>query len=1032
MVAILHDAIGVPNLLSGQSSRRGDRNKRLTILSEAEKLALYGLPNFDDFQRIEFLAMTDDERSLAFRRNGLLARIYCLLQIGYFKAKQAFFRFSLSDVPPDDIAFLLQRYFPGQAPILQQPLSAKEYYAQRKEITALFGYRLWLDEDLPRLLNKASLLAKMDVTPAFLLSELMAFLIGQRIVRPGYTTLQTVISDALSAERQRLEQRVEGALDDAARTALQKLLVRENTLSELAAIQQDAKNFGHKMMVAERQKRATLAPFYTIAKALLPNLDISILNIAYYASLADYYTIYDLRRLPSGLCHLYLLCYAWQRYRQLSDNLVDALGYHMQRLEDDTKETANQQATQAQAERQQAVPRVGRLLLLYVDDRLEDTTPFGTVRRQAFSIMPKETLLSTGKLLSEKPINQMHLRWLAVDKQSGRCTKNLRPLAMALDFDSSVVDSPWLAALLWMKSVFGRQQRLAERPLNEIPKHTIPKRLRASLLNFDQDGNATSLRGERYELWVYRQLRKRLDVGDIYLDDSVQHRRFADELVALDRKAEALKGLNIPWLAQPVDATLDGLFAELDMLWRSFDRELRQGKLKHLDFDSVNKTITWHRPKAADDEALQKDFYAKLVASDITDIFRFVNEQCRFLSAMTPLQPRYAKKIADEDSLMAVILAQAMNHGNLNMAETSDIPYHVLEATHQQHLRQATLKKANDQISNFIAQLPIFPFYSFDLDVLYGSVDGQKFSVADPTVKARHSRKYFGKDRGVVAYSLLANHVALQTELLGANQHESYWVFDICYNNTSDIVPATITGDMHSINKANFAILHWFGMNLAPRFTNLQAQLKHLCCGCDPEEYANFLIPPAGQIDRKLMTSEKANIDRIVATLGLKEMSQSTLVRKLCTLSGHHRTRKAIFEFDKLIRSIYTLRYLRDPQLQRNVHRSQNRIESYHQLRSALAQVSGRKELIGRTDLDVAISNECGRLVANIVIAYNSILLSGLLDRYQVAANQKALELLKRISPVAWQHIRFLGHYAFRDKQHPIDLEAILAWVNLQ
>jgi hypothetical protein len=32
---------------------------------------------------------------------------------------------------------------------------------------------------------------------------------------------------------------------------------------------------------------------------------------------------------------------------------------------------------------------------------------------------------------------------------------------------------------------------------------------------------------------------------------------------------------------------------------------------------------------------------------------------------MTPLQPRYAKKIADNDSLMAVIIAQTMNHGNL-------------------------------------------------------------------------------------------------------------------------------------------------------------------------------------------------------------------------------------------------------------------------------------------------------------------------------------------------------------------------------
>jgi hypothetical protein len=72
------------------------------------------------------------------------------------------------------------------------------------------------------------------------------------------------------------------------------------------------------------------------------------------------------------------------------------------------------------------------------------------------------------------------------------------------------------------------------------------------------------------------------------------------------------------------------------------------------------------------------------------------------------------------------------------------------------------------------------------------------------------------------------------------------------------------------------------------------------------------------------------------------------------------------------------------------VHRSQNRIEAYHQLRSALAQVRGRKELIGHTDLDVAISNECGRLVANIVIAYNSILLSEILNRYQAAGNQKA------------------------------------------
>ena len=105
-------------------------------------------PDFDDFQRLEFFAMTDAERDLALQRSGLLAQIYCLLQTGYFKAKQAFFRFSLNDVSPEDIAFLLQRYFPGQE-LTMRSLPAKEYYAQRKKIAGLFEYRLWSDEDLP-------------------------------------------------------------------------------------------------------------------------------------------------------------------------------------------------------------------------------------------------------------------------------------------------------------------------------------------------------------------------------------------------------------------------------------------------------------------------------------------------------------------------------------------------------------------------------------------------------------------------------------------------------------------------------------------------------------------------------------------------------------------------------------------------------------------------------------------------------------------------------------------------------------------
>lgn len=62
------------------------------------------------------------------------------------------------------------------------------------------------------------------------------------------------------------------------------------------------------------------------------------------------------------------------------------------------------------------------------------------------------------------------------------------------------------------------------------------------------------------------------------------------------------------------------------------------------------------------------------------------------------------------------------------------------------------------------------------------------------------------------------------------------------------------------------------------------------------------MIQPVGSIDLRAVLDEKSNIDQIVATLGIKEMTQSTLIRKLCTYTQSNPTRSAVFEFDKLIR----------------------------------------------------------------------------------------------------------------------------------
>lgn len=51
------------------------KNKQLTILSDAEQYALYGLPDFDDGQQLTYLSLSEAELALACSRPSLQAQV---------------------------------------------------------------------------------------------------------------------------------------------------------------------------------------------------------------------------------------------------------------------------------------------------------------------------------------------------------------------------------------------------------------------------------------------------------------------------------------------------------------------------------------------------------------------------------------------------------------------------------------------------------------------------------------------------------------------------------------------------------------------------------------------------------------------------------------------------------------------------------------------------------------------------------------------------------------------------------------------
>lgn len=1002
------------------------KNKNLTILSELEQAALYDVPEYDNDQRLEYLNLTDQELQIALSRHNISAQIYCILQFGYFKSVKLFFRLTWNKVDQEDISFILQQYFENQSVTLQT-ISKHEHYAQCTEISKLYGYKPWAKESEAIIYSHAEKIIHRDMNQKFIAMEILDYLQNQKIIRPRYTTLQMIVSTIINNEYDRLFGIINGSLTNEDIALLKNLLIDEDSLSKLAALKQEAKDFKPQIIIAERNKLETLRPIYQTVKRLMPTLKLSQQNLYYYAELANYYSIYELReRLKPELTCLYLMCYCWKRFRQISDNLVAAFSFFLKQIEEEIEELRKLKLTEHVMSQREESAKMRQLVQLYVDDEIADSTSFGSVREQAFKILPREELVN--KMTKQKPVPDEAFYWQAADNFKRRVTLNLRHLIAALNFSSIIPTDKWLEALDWIKECYSKPQKPT--PLmDDCPDNSIPLKLLPYLVSKTIYHHAT-VNLSRYELWVYRQVNNKIKNGSIFLEDSVLHRSLNQELVPLKKMNEYMQQLNLPTLTKPIGLQLDELFAELGRLWVKLNKALKKGKLKHLRHDEKTKTIHWQKTKSKKDEQAQDQFYKQVPLCDIPDVLRYVNKSCKFLSAFTHIQPRYSKHPAKEDCLIGTIIAQAMNNGNLNMSDISDIPYSLLQDTLQSRIRLATLKQANDLISNDIAKMPIFPFYSIDINELYGGVDGQKFGVERPTIKARYSKKHFGKGKGVVAYTMLANHIPLQVELLGANDHESYFAFDIWYNNTCEVNPTILTGDMHIINRANFITMYMFGGKLYPRFTDIEAQRSHLFAEHNSPEYEKYLIKPAGQIDRKLIESEWTNLQRIFVTLGMKEMTQSTLIKKLCTYKQESLTRLALYEFDKLIRSIHTLKYLLDPTIHSNTHRSQNRVEQYHQLRGAIAQAYGKKQLIGKTDIELEISNQCGRLIANAIIHYNSSILSKLLVKYEEERNQKALDFLKKISPIAWQHIHFQGHFKFSE-ENVIDLDEIINQLKL-
>jgi TnpA family transposase len=668
------------------------------------------------------------------------------------------------------------------------------------------------------------------------------------------------------------------------------------------------------------------------------------------------------------------------------------------------------------------------VLKLFTNNSIAEQTPFHQLQAQAFGILERPKLdFVADHIAKNVRFDETAFQWEHIDKLAHQFKRHLRPILLAVDFAASKAQNPLIEAVAFLKETFGKGKSLRQCSLQQFPRQFIPDKTKRYLYRQETQGQKHFL-PDRYEFLVYRLLRNGLEAGDIFCRDSVRFRSFEDDLVDDEKwqqKEKLIADTGLTILKKPIQEHLSSLQQRLEERIISVNQRIASGENKHFQIKQPGKQSRWTLQYPRASETVNHQFFDTLKQVDISDVMHFVNQKCQFMAAFQHILGRYIKTEQDNYALTAALVAWATNTSLSRMAEISDMEYHILAAISDNVIRLETLSEANDCVSNDIAKLPIFQYYNLG-DALHSSSDGQKFESQIPTINARHSSKYFGLKKGIVSYTLVINRIPANAKIIGANEHESHYVFDLLYNNTTDIQPEVHSTDTQGTNEVNFALLYLFGYQFAPRYKDIHDTVSKSLYGFKhTSQYGDLIIKPIRKISENLIISEWENIQRIMLSLALKTTTQSIIVGKLSNYARKNKTRQALWEYDNIIKSLYLLDYIDSPPLRRNVQQALNRGEDYHQLRRAVSYANFGK-LRFKTEHQQQIWNECARLITNCIIYYNAAILSHMLSYNETTGDSQGAEMVKQVSPVAWKHINLHGRYEFRRRTEHININDII------
>ncbi|CAO5682395.1 MAG: Tn3 family transposase ISPsy30 [Holosporales bacterium] len=532
-----------------------------------------------------------------------------------------------------------------------------------------------------------------------------------------------------------------------------------------------------------------------------------------------------------------------------------------------------------------------------------------------------------------------------------------------------------------------------------------------------------------FEFFVYHKMYRSLNNGLLCCNESVSYCDIDNDLVSdsvVDDVENIAKRFGFSKLPIYCDKRLDDALQELDAAWDKTISRINNNENKEFIITETKTDEKVWKLEYDTSKKLDDAFFKDLSQIEIADIVMYIGDKINIWESFTHMKSRYIKKKKVYPlALSAFILYDAFGMGIEKMSEISDFDYNFLRSTQEDFIRIDSLEIANDQVSNLVHSLPIFKLWNLMDDKLLGDADGQKLATSESTIQSRYSKKYLGKSPGISIYTLVANFIPINAKNIGLNEYEGHSLYDVVYGNKTNVIIDMVTGDGHSLNKHNFIILDSIDVDYVPSIKDIKEAANQLYSVKSPNHYKG-IIRSQGVIDKKLIKSQKRGILRVLISLLLQENSQSNIVRKINSYARYNDIKKALFEYNKIFKSMHVLNLIERITLRKAIRTARNRTEAYQQLQGRIRKIhsgvfKGKKIKTNQT------SAHAVRLIANCVIVFGAIILNTVYEKMlKEGVHQEIIDEFARISPIAWAYVVFTSKYNFKKNDSKMNLEAMV------